>query len=250
MKANQTMPTLGGMHDDLRPGIDAVEELDGATPPFFRRVFIAGEGDSEARGDATGLAAALAGRAEAVTLARRADLIVTGSARAGATGRVTLDPSDRPLLEGAECPVAVAPRGLAGRDDYRLRRIDVGVDGGRDSSVALDLAVRLAFRHDARLRLIAVAELDGAAREADPRELERLARRLEQATDGLAGIWVETELREGLPDQVILGLATGTDLLVLGSRAAYGNVGKVAIGDVAARVLATAPCPILIVPAA
>lgn len=230
--------------------MDAVEELDGATPRLFARVFIGGEDDSEARRDATSLAATLAGQTEAVTVPARADLIVTGSARDGTPGRVTLDPSDRALLEGAGCPVAVAPRGLAGRGDHQLRRIDVGIDGGRSAATALDLGVRITHRYDARLRLIAVAEPDADSEGADPRELERLARRLEHSTDGLAGIWVETELREGLPAQIILGLAPEADLVVLGSRTAYGNAGRVAIGAVAARVLDAAPCPTLIVPAA
>ncbi len=250
MKAGGPPPTLAGMRDDLRPGIDAVEDLDGATPRLFPCVFIAGEGDSEARRDATGLAAALAGRAEAVTVAGRADLIVVGSARDGAPSRVTIEPSDRALVEGARCPVAVAPRGLAARDDYQPRRIEVGFDGGRDAAVALDLAGRLAVRHGARLRVIAVAEPAGAARAVDPRELERLGRRLDAATHGVPGVEVEAELREGVPDRVLLDLPGRSDLLVLGSRAGYGNAGRVVVGDVAARILFAARCPTLIVPAA
>lgn len=230
--------------------MDAVENLDGAAPRLFARVFIAGEDDGEARRDATGLATALAGAAEVVTVAERADLIVTGSARDGTPGRVALDRSARALLEGAGSPAAVAPRGLADRDDYRLRRVDVGIDGGRDASAALALAVRLAHANDARLRLVAVAEHDEAARETDRREAERLSRRLEHETDAIAGISVETELREGVADQIIIDLAHDADLLVLGSRAAYGNAGRVVIGDLAARILGAAPCPVLVVPAA
>ncbi|MGH2936882.1 MAG: universal stress protein [Solirubrobacterales bacterium] len=237
------------MHEDLEPDIDAAEDLDGATPQPFRRVFVAGE-DEGGRRDALALAAALSEPAEAVGVAERADLIVTGSARDGAAGRVTLGPSGRALLEGVGCPVAVAPRGLAERGDYGLRRIDVGVDGGRGAAAALDLAVRLTLRHDARLRPIAVAEPGATAPQGDPGEFGRLARRLQQATDGLSEIRVETELREGLADQIILDLACEADLLVLGSRADYGNAGRVAIGSVAARVLNAAPCPTLVVPAA
>jgi nucleotide-binding universal stress UspA family protein len=254
MAADARVPTVRGMYDDFEPDVDALEALDGATPHLFPRVFVAAEDGSEPRVDAIALAAALAGDAETVTVVKRADLIVTGSARDGAPGRVTLDPADRLLLEGVTSPVAVAPRGLAGRDDYMLRRIAVGIDGGRGAAVALDLAVRFALRHDARLRLIAVAEigfgLGGAARHADPREVQRLAGRLEHATDDLTGVPVETELREGVADQIILGLAREVDLLVLGSRAAYGNAGRVVIGELAARILRAAPCPVLIVPAA
>ncbi|MBS1676988.1 MAG: universal stress protein [Actinobacteria bacterium] len=242
------------MHDDFQPDFDSFDELDGATPHPFPRLFVAGENGSEAHADAAALAAALADGARQVADPEAADLIVTGSAPDGAPGRATLDPSDRLLLEGSRCPVAVATRGMTGREDYELRRIAVGIDGGRGAAVARDTAIRLAVDHHARLRLIAVAELGfdlgGSARHPDPRELERLARHLEHAGDGLAGIAVETELRTGLADQIILGLARDADLLVLGSRAAYGNAGRVVLGDVAARILRSAPCPTVVVPAA
>lgn len=247
MVANSHVRSVVRMHDD-------VEELGGATPRQFPRVFISGENGSEERRDAVALAEALAGNAETVTTTDRADLIVTGSAQHGAPGRVALDPSSRALFEGASCPVAVAPRELAARDDYGIRRVDVGIDGGRGATAALATVIRVALAHSAHLRLIAVAELDfdlgGTAQQADPRELERLAGRLGQATAGLSGISVETELREGLADQIILGLAREADLLVLGSRATYGNAGRVALGDVAGRILRAAPCPTMVVPTA
>lgn len=241
------------MQDDLRSEFDEVDQFDGATPRLFQRVFIAGEDGSEARGDALALVGVLAGRAEAVTVPGDADLIVIASARDAAPGRVTLDPADQAILDRAGCPVAVAPRGLAVSDDDELRRIDVAIDGSRGAAKAQAIALRLALANSARLRLVAVAELifevGGKAGQADPRELERLRRRLEHAAEGLAGARVETELREGLPDQIIVGLARQADLLVLGSRAGYGNAGRVVLGDVAMRVLRGAPCPTLVVPA-
>ncbi len=253
MGAARAPPNVWRMHEDFDTEIDAIERLEGATPRLFPRVFIGGEHGQDARRDATALAAALSERAETVTVPERAELIVLGSAADGVPGRVALDPADRPLIEDARCPVAVAPRGLADRDDYEPRRIDVGIDGSRGANAALAVAVRLALAQDARLRLVAVAGLDfeigGSPRAADPREVERLSRRLGHAADGLPGIWVETELREGLPDQILLGLAREADLLVLGSRALYGTAGQVALGDVAERVLRAAPCPTLVVPA-
>jgi nucleotide-binding universal stress UspA family protein len=239
------------MQDDFQAGLEALEELDGATPLLFPRFYVAAEDDGEPRRDAIALARALAPQGEAVTVPERADLIVTGSA--GAPGRVSLDPAALAAIEGARATVAAAPSGLAGREDYELRRIDVGIDGSRESAAALATAVRLALRHSARLRLIGVAQIefgiDGKPRPVDPRELERLARHLEHAADGLAGIWVEAELREGLADQIFLGLGRDADLLVLGSRATYGGAGRIALGDLAKRVLHGAPCPTLVVPA-
>lgn len=240
------------MHDDLQPDLDALEELEGATPPLFHLVLTAGE-DETARRDAVALAAGLAERGRAVTRRDEAELVVIGSAAGGAPGRVSLDPASRVLLEGAGCPVAVAPRGFAATTDRELRRVDVGIDGGREATAALTLAAHVARAHDARLRLVAVAELDfdlgGAPRKVDPRELARLARHLEQASDGLPGVRVETDLREGLADQILVGLAKQADLLVLGSRTVYGGAGRVALGAVVTRVLQASPCPTLIAPA-
>jgi nucleotide-binding universal stress UspA family protein len=60
---------------------------------------------------------------------------------------------------------------------------------------------------------------------------------------------VEAELREGLADQILVGLAREADLLVLGSRATYGGAGEVALGDVGKRILRGSPCPVVVVPA-
>jgi len=182
-----------------------------------------------------------------------ADLIVIGSGPEATPGRTGLDRAGEKLVEGARCPVAVAPRGLAGRDDYELRRIDVGIDGSREAAAALTVAAHLARAHDARLRLVAVAELGfdlgGAPRPPDPREVERLGRHLDNAGDGLPGIWVEAYLREGSADQILIGLSREADLLVLGSQAAYGDGGHVSLGEAATRILRAAACPTLVVPA-
>lgn len=252
MVRGATLPSVSWMHDDLQPGLEALEGLEGATPPLFSRCFIAGE-DAGTRRDAVALAGALAGAAEVVAAPTRADLIVTGSAPGGAPGRVTLEPEALRTVEGARAAVGVAPRGLAERDDYAVRRIDVGIDGSREAAAALATAVRLGLARAARLRLIGVAEiafdLDGAPRGADPREVERLARHLEQAADRLVALPVEAELHEGLADQILIGLSREADLLVLGSRATYGGAGEVALGDLGKRILRAAPCPVLVIPA-
>jgi nucleotide-binding universal stress UspA family protein len=112
--------------------------------------------------------------------------------------------------------------------------------------------VRIARRRDAHLRLIGVAETrsgpagpDGGS---DPREVERVSRHLEHAAAEISAMQLRTELREGVPDQVLVELAGDADLLVLGSRTAYGGGDGVVIGDVASRVLRGCPCPTLIVP--
>lgn len=224
------------MHDDFEPALDPLELLDGATPQQFSRVFVGAAG--EARGDALALAGLLAPASAAVTVAERADLIVAGAA-------------ERSLLEGAVCPAAVAPPGFADTADRALRRIVVGLDGGRGSLAALETAHRLSHSHGAALRLIGVAELeaDRDPPRADPRELARLSRRLTLAGDGLEDVETDTDVREGLPERILVELAADADLLVLGSRTTYGGGGRLAIGGVADAVLRDSPCSTLIVPA-
>lgn len=238
------------MDDYLREGLEQLEDLDGATAPTFRRIFVSGD-DPEARRDAATLARALGDRGETVNHLDAAELIAIGSA--GGPGRVALDTTGLALLDGARCPVVVAPGGYAATATTALDRIAVGVDGSREAAVALTTAARLAHAHDAELHLVAVAEpsfdLDGKARPVDPRELERLARHLAHALDDLPGLRVETDLREGVADQILLGIADRAHLLVLGSRAGYGDAGRVRLGGVTSRVLAGAPCPVLILPA-
>jgi nucleotide-binding universal stress UspA family protein len=240
------------MDDSLRPELDRVAELDGVSPPVFRRVLLAVEGE-QGRRDAIALAGSLAEQAEVVTSEDAAELIVIASPSDVVQGRVSLDEAGRRLLEGALCPVAVAPRGFGDEDDREIRRIDIGIDGGREANVAFALAAKIARAHDARLRAIAVAEpafeLAGTLRPVDPRERERLLRHLDHAADGLPGIWVETELSEGLPDQILRGFARDADLLVLGSRSSYGGEGRVSLGDTGERILRASPAPVLLVPA-
>ncbi|HEY0280460.1 MAG TPA: universal stress protein [Solirubrobacterales bacterium] len=137
------------------------------------------------------------------------------------------------------------------KDGDAVRRIDVGFDGSREAVAALMTAARLARSLEARLRLVAVAErrfdLTGSP-VSGPGELERLERHLAHAIVGLDGLGVETELREGSPDEVIRALAHESDLLVLGSRASYGPSGHTSLGTIATRVVGGSPIPTLIVP--
>jgi nucleotide-binding universal stress UspA family protein len=151
--------------------------------------------------------------------------------------------------------MAAAGRGrsvAAMKDEDPVRRIDVGFDGSREAAAALMTAARLARSLEARLRLVAVAErrFDLTGRlVSGPNELERLERHLAQAAVDLSGLGIETELREGSPDEVIRALARESDLLVLGSRASYGASGHTSLGTIAARVIGASPRPTLIVPA-
>jgi nucleotide-binding universal stress UspA family protein len=80
-------------------------------------------------------------------------LIVLGSTHRGGLGRVMPGSVAERLLNGAPCPVAVAPRGYEPRE---LRVIAVGYDGSAEATAALELATALGEAADATLRVIAV----------------------------------------------------------------------------------------------
>ena len=115
-----------------------------------------------ARVGATGRAQAVADRSPAHTLrmaAERegAELIVIGSSHLAGAERILAGDDTAATLHGAPgaVAVAVAPRGFA-RMPGTLRRIGVGLDGSKKSSVALALACRLAHQTGARVRATTV----------------------------------------------------------------------------------------------
>jgi nucleotide-binding universal stress UspA family protein len=59
------------------------------------------------------------------------DLLVVGSSRHAAEGRVRIGTRTRQLLSGLKCALAIVPRGMHRHQNHRLRRIGVGYDGTR-----------------------------------------------------------------------------------------------------------------------
>ncbi|MEO8681711.1 MAG: universal stress protein [Vicinamibacterales bacterium] len=138
-----------------------------------------------------------------------------------------------------------------------IKTILVPLDFSASSNSALDYAVMLAERFTAALHLVhvcevptmmtmdayAVASLDwnqklGAAAE---RELETVAARLNDKK-------VSTEVLFGNPARCIVTAATTNqaDLVVMGTHG-HGAVMHLLMGNVAERVVRTAPCPVLTV---
>jgi nucleotide-binding universal stress UspA family protein len=170
-----------------------------------------------------------------------ADLIVVGSTHRGSLGRVLPGSVGERLLNGAPCAVAVAPRGFARGEHFGLGIVGVGYDGSEESRLALHQATRLAARLDATLRLIAVVPPKPRERAAGhaPPSREDLDRRLQEG--------VETVLLDGDPAATLADQGVELDLLVVGSRD-YGPLLRTMLGGVAAKVIRTAPCPVLVVP--
>jgi nucleotide-binding universal stress UspA family protein len=166
-------------------------------------------------------------------LARRldADLLVAGQSRLGPIARALAGgvPTGR-LVDGAPCPVAVAPDGFQFRDGLDLRRIGVACDGSTDAARALPVAAALARRAGGTLRLISFG--------AGGREpLEALL----------------ADVREPVPVEVVdvrgdpaLGLlrqhCEDVDALVVGCAPPQGAVWSRVLRDATCPVWAVGPC--------
>jgi nucleotide-binding universal stress UspA family protein len=84
-----------------------------------------------------------------------ADLLVVGSARRGLVGRVFVGDDTRASLNGASCAVAVAPHTYA-EHPTNINTIGVGYEQTPEGEAALAVALRLAARHGATVRALAV----------------------------------------------------------------------------------------------
>ena len=89
-----------------------------------------------------------------VAEAEHADLIVVGSSRHSALGRLLPGTTAEHLLRDAPCPVAVAPPGYTGGD---IRRIGVAYDGSPEADATLRAAESLTLAHSAGLTVCCVA---------------------------------------------------------------------------------------------
>lgn len=186
----------------------------------------------------------------------RPTAIVVGSSHRGPHGRVIAGRVASRLFAGSPCPIAVAPRGYARRDDMQLRSIGVGFDDSPESWNAIQRAAALGVAAGATLRVIHALHPVIAPPMA-PEESERLTRDLrasrERALSRAAAsvsqdLHAETTLLIGDPVLVLEHEASrGLDLLVLGARG-YGPLRRVLLGSVSTEVVCHSPCPVLVVP--
>ena len=184
-------------------------------------------------------------------------LIAIGSTRHGRTGRVLVGTLGASLLSGIQCSVAVAPRGYADRESG-LGRIGVAVDGSSESWRALSAAAYLAQRGNAALQVLSVMEpphyvLGGLLSPLGPQEYREFKEKewehvYEDARSRVPeSVPMEPLLLHGEPAEVLAEGASDVDLLLLGSRG-YGPVKGTLLGSVSARVMAAAPCPVMVIP--
>jgi nucleotide-binding universal stress UspA family protein len=198
---------------------------------------------------------------ERVVVREHRDLLVVGSNRRGPVGRVRISRRTRQLLYDGKCALAVAPRGLSERTDFRLTAVGVGYDGGPESKQALSFAGALAVAAGARLfvrgvvddRLPAVGWSESRRERMLAMWNELLGPEVdslrENATVAAAATGADAEvqaLRDD-PAHVLEELSTYVDLLVIGSRR-WGATARVLLGSIGETLMHDASCPILVVP--
>jgi len=186
-------------------------------------------------------------------------LLVLGSSRSGAVGRVVVGSVPERVLHAAPCPVAIAPSGYADQPGgHALRTIGVGFDGGPEARAALESAAAFARAADARLEVITIfnphiswatprlaAELEYAAYLAEGRDA--LARRQQTAVAALRDVDATAVALDGDEAEALTRRSAALDLLVLGSRC-YGPLRRVLLGSVSTQLVRRAHCPLLVLP--
>lgn len=188
-----------------------------------------------------------------------AAMVVAGSHRGGAFGRVASGGTAERLLHGSGCPVAVAPRGYRQRATDKLRRVGVAFVDTPDGHEAVRYAAELAGRSGVPLTLCSVVSVHAnwfvpeAVRpeeETVPAEVRQdYQEALDRALAGLPdGVQATAELLYGeVVDELSVVDERGVDLLVCGSRG-YGPVRRVLLGTVSSALLRQASVPVLVVP--
>jgi nucleotide-binding universal stress UspA family protein len=188
-----------------------------------------------------------------------AAVVVVGSHRGGAFGRVASGGTAERLLHGSGCPVAVAPRGYRQRVTDKLRRVGVAFVDTPDGHEAVRYAADLAARSGLPLTLFSVVgvhanwfvpEAVRPEEETVPVEVRKdYQEALDRALAGLPdGARATGELLSGeVVDELSMVDERGVDLLVCGSRG-YGPFRRVLLGTVSAALVRQASVPVLVVP--
>lgn len=175
-----------------------------------------------------------------------ADLLVIGSHRHSRSGRVRVRDDTRAALNGASCPVAVAPWAYA-RSGDGIAVVGVAYDGSSDSEAALTAARELTATRDAAIRALTVVPIPDpyehpqptTAGESPDADLDAAQARL----DALEG--VEGRAVYGVAAEELAAFGAEVDLLVIGSRG-FGPIKRLIFGSTSDELSRTARCPLLV----
>ena len=138
-----------------------------------------------------------------------------------------------------------------------VRRIVVGVDGSPSSRAALTWAVHQAELTGAMVEAVIVwhypvmaVPFAPVAVLEEPDDFRTLATRtvskvIAAVVDPASSVKVSSTVRQGIPADVLLDVARGADLLVVGSRG-HGGFTEALLGSVSQHCVHHASCPVVI----
>jgi nucleotide-binding universal stress UspA family protein len=189
---------------------------------------------------------------------RHATVLVVGSCHRGTVGETVLGSTGASLLQGAPCPVVVAPRGYAERTDKSLLKIGVGFDGSPESWAALETGIALAERTHGELLVLSVADYPkygyatvwtvmtaGEFQDAERKEMQRTQ---ELALGRIPhAIKAEGRLLTGSPGALLADASAEVDLMIVGSRG-HGPLRRTLLGSTSRKLVSGAASPLLVVP--
>jgi nucleotide-binding universal stress UspA family protein len=180
-----------------------------------------------------------------------ADLLVVGSCRHGAVGRVMLGDDTRSALNGAPCAVAIAPHAYA-RGAAPIASIGVGYNGPAESAGALAVAHELAGRTAASVHVLDVVSIPTAAYSGfmTPPIGDSIEAMLQDAESRMTSLKdVQKSAIYGIAGEELAAFGDRVDLLVVGSRG-YGPLLRLVLGSTSDYLQRHARCPLLVLPRA
>jgi nucleotide-binding universal stress UspA family protein len=158
--------------------------------------------------------------------AHAAAFLVVGSTHRHGIGRLLLGGSAQLVIDGAGCPVAVAPPGYRFVGELTPPVVSVAFDGRPHSRDGLVLAASLATAARTPLRVVTVGDVPFVSLRPLPVDHVRLT---------------------GDPGRALASETANTGLLVLGSHG-RGPVRRALLGSVSAHVVRVARCPLIVCP--
>jgi nucleotide-binding universal stress UspA family protein len=218
---------LGDMVEHPNPGLPAQREIRRRVMQARRAVVAAIPSDADA--DIMplldpNLARALHEFAES----QDAAYLVLGSTHLHGLGRRLLGGSAQLVIDGALCPVAIAPPGYRSSGELTPPVVSVAWDGRPHSRDAVGIAASLAGAARVPLRVVTVGNVPDA-------DLRFAA--------------VERVRLTGPPGRALAGETANTGMLVVGSHG-RGPLRRALLGSVSAHVVRAARCPVVVCPPA
>jgi nucleotide-binding universal stress UspA family protein len=178
-----------------------------------------------------------------------ADLLVVGSCRHSALGRVMLGDDTRAALNGSPCAVAVAALGYA-EHPGPITKVGAGYNASPESESALAAARSLAAATGGAVHALEVVSIPTSAFTGvvPPIGGDTIDLLLEEADARVARLAdVEGSVVYGLAGEELAAFSASVDILVVGSRG-YGPVRRLVLGSTTDYLERHARCSLLALP--